>query len=303
MGFGLASLISAPTVRTVAELVRRRYAPNTATSLVPIQPVGTKPPLYIVHGAGGNVVNFYSLTTRIGADQPVYGVQAQALAANQPALYRIEEMAAHYLKEIRSVQPKGPYHLLGYSFGGTVVLEMAQQLYAAGEKVGLLGMLDTRANTSMGERANGPSTDRLTIDKHGQSRLVGYFHRNMDQKGARAWWNFFVQDLKERRPRYTTALAAKMCSRIPASLKYPFEINSFAQRNYRKKTFPGKLTLFRASKQEAGNSPDNGWGPIFLQGIEIHEIPGDHWQVLSEPGIDVLAKSIGECLSRFDEPS
>src|ERR1700733_10321978 len=154
IGFGLASLISAPTVRMVAELVRRRYAPNTASSLVPIQPAGTKLPLYIVHGAGGNVVNFYGLTTRIGADQPVYGVQAQALEANQPALYRIEEMAAHYLKEIRRVQPKGPYHILGYSFGGTVSLEWAHQLHAAGERVGLLGMLDTRASTSL-ETASG----------------------------------------------------------------------------------------------------------------------------------------------------
>ena len=97
MGFGLASLISAPTLKMVAELVRKRYAPNTVTSLVPIQPVGTKRPLYIVHGAGGNVVNFYGLTTRIGADQPVYGVQAQALEVDQPALLRREDMAAHYL--------------------------------------------------------------------------------------------------------------------------------------------------------------------------------------------------------------
>jgi thioesterase domain-containing protein len=91
-----------------------------------------------------------------------------------------------------------------------------------------------------------------------------------------------------------------MFSKIPASLKDTYEINSLAQRNYRKKSFPGKLTLFRATKQENGIPSDNGWGPIFLEGIEIHEIPGDHWQVLSEPGIDVLAKSIGDCLSRFD---
>ena len=301
MGFGLASLISAPTVKMVAELVRRRYAPNTATSLVPIQPVGKKAPLYIVHGAGGNVVNFYSLTTRIGADQPVYGVQSQALEADQPALYRIEEMAAHYLKEIRRVQPNGPYHILGYSFGGTVVLEMAHQLHEAGEKVGLLGMLDTRASTSLG-KAGGPSTDRPSTDKPAQSRLVGYFHRNMDQKSGKAWWNFFVQDMKERKPRYITVLAAKMFSKIPASLKDTYEINSFAQRNYRKKPFPGGLTLFRASKQEKSIPWDNGWGPYFPGGIEIHEIPGDHWEVLSEPGIDVLAKSIGDCLRRYNEP-
>jgi thioesterase domain-containing protein len=298
MGFGLASLIAAPTVKMVAELVRRRYAPNTATSLVPIQPVGTKPPLYIVHGAGGNVVNFYSLTTRIGADQPVYGVQAQALEANRPALHRMEDLAAHYLNEIRRVQPKGPYHILGYSFGGTVVLEMAHQLHEAGETLGLIGMLDTRAGNSIPEKENRPSAGKPVR----RGRLTEYFRRNMDQKGGKARLDFFVKDLKERRSRYVTALAAKMFSRIPASLKDTYEINSLAQRKYRKKPFPGKLTLFRASKQEEGIPSDNGWGPIFLEGIEVHEIPGDHWEVLSEPGIDVLAKSIANCLSSFGTP-
>ena len=296
MGFGLASLISAPTIKMVAELVRRRYAPNTASSLVPIQPVGTKPPLFIVHGAGGNVVNFYSLTTRIGLDRPVYGVQAQALEANQPALHRMEDLAAHYLTEIRRVQPKGPYHILGYSFGGTVVLEMAHQLREAGETVGLLGMLDTRASNYVQESA-GPSSGGEAVRP---SRLRGYFRRNMDQKGGKVWLNFFVQDLKERKSRYVTALAAKMFSRIPASLKDTYEINSLAQRNYRKRPFQGRLTLFRASKQEEGIPSDNGWGPIFLEGIDVHQIPGDHWEVLSEPGIDVLARSISDCLSRLE---
>jgi thioesterase domain-containing protein len=295
MGFGLASLISAPTVKMVAELVRRRYAPNTATSLVPIQPAGKRPPLYIVHGAGGNVVNFYGLSTRIGTDQPVYGVQAQALEANQPALYRMEELAAHYLKEIRRVQPKGPYHILGYSFGGTVVLEMAQQLHAVGETIGLLGMLDGRASKYVEGRPGAAPT--VQSAQHG--RLVGYFLRHWNHESGKAWREFFVQDMKDRKARYLTALAAKMFSKIPTSLKDTYEINSFAQRNYQKKPFPGRLTLFRATKQDAGVPPDNGWGRIFQGGIDIHEIPGDHWQILSEPGIDVLAKSISDCLDRI----
>jgi thioesterase domain-containing protein len=297
MGFGLASLISAPTIKLVAELVRRRYAPNTATSLVPIQPVGTRPPLYIVHGAGGNVVNFYGLTTRIGPDQPVYGVQAQALEANQRALLHIDDMAAHYLKEIRRIQPKGPYHFLGYSFGGIVVLEMAHQLLNAGETVGLLGMLDTRAKDYTPEMPNEDKSEKLQK----QGRLMGFFRSNKGHGSGKAWAEFFLKDLKERRVRYVTTIAAKMFSTLPAFLKNTHEINAVAARNYNPKPFPGKLTLFRASKQTNANIPsDNGWSSIFEEGIEIHEIPGDHWQVLSEPGIDVLAKTIHGCLSRFD---
>jgi thioesterase domain-containing protein len=297
MGFGLASLISAPTIKQVAELVRRRYAPNTASSLVPIQPVGTRLPLYIVHGAGGNVVNFYGLTTRIGPDQPVYGVQAQALEANQRALLHIEDMADHYLKEIRRIQPKGPYHFLGYSFGGIVVLEMAHQLRNAGETVGLLGMLDTRARDYLPEMSN----DGAAGTSGKQSRLAEFLRRNKGHGSSKAWAEFFLKDLKERRIRYMTTIAAKSFRTLPAFLKNTHEINAVAARNYRPKPLLGKLTLFRASKQTNANIPsDNGWSPIFER-IEIHEIPGDHWQVLSEPGIDVLAKTIHGCLSRFDQ--
>ena len=144
MDLGLASLISASTIESIAELVRNRFAPNTASSLVPIQPVGSKTPLFIVHGVGGNVVNFYGLSMRMGPDQPVYGIQSQALVAGAPALIRLKDMAALYLADVRKVQPHGPYKFLGYSFGGTVVLEMAHQLRAAGEEVSLIGMLDAK---------------------------------------------------------------------------------------------------------------------------------------------------------------
>jgi thioesterase domain-containing protein len=301
MGFGLASLISAPTIKMVADLVRRRYAPNTVTSLVPIQPVGTKRPLFIVHGAGGNVVNFYGLTTRIGANQPVYGVQAQALELNQPALLHLEDMAAHYLKEIRRVQPKGPYHLLGYSFGGVMVLEMAHQLLAAGEKVGLLGMLDSRASDYIQVSSAEPSFNNEVSQPAG---LAGFFHSQRGHGGAKAWWEFFLKDFTERRVRYTITIAARLFSKLPAFLKDTHEINAVAARNYKVKPVSQKLTLFRAAKQADRSIPsDNGWSSIFRGGVEIHEIPGDHWQVLSVPGIDVLAKSIHGCLSRMDEPA
>jgi thioesterase domain-containing protein len=299
MGFGLASLIAAPTIKMVAELVRRRYAPNTMTSLVPIQPVGTKRPLYIVHGAGGNVVNFYGLTTRIGTDQPVYGVQAQALEVDQPALLRIEDMAAHYLKEIRRVQPEGPYHLLGYSFGGIVVLEMAHQLIAAGETLGMLGMLDTRAR----DYIEGWPGELSTNNGHSQpGGLVGVFRSYTGHGSVKGWWEFFLKDLRERSVRYTITIAARMSSTLPSFLKNTHEINSVAARNYKVKPLSATLTLFRAANQADSSIPsDKGWSPIFRGGVEILEVPGDHWQVLSVPGIDVLAKSIHGCLTQFDK--
>jgi thioesterase domain-containing protein len=226
-------------------------------------------------------------------------VQAQALEVDQPALLRMEDMAAHYLTEIRRVQPKGPYHLLGYSFGGVVVLEMAHQLLAAGETVGLLGMLDTRARDYIESTAPQVSS----VDGRTQAGgLAGFFRSFVGHGSAKGWWKFFLNDLQERRVRYTITIAARTFSTLPPFLKNTHEINSVAARNYKVKPLSGRLTLFRAANQADSSIPsDNGWSPIFNEGVEVHEIPGDHWQVLSGPGIDVLAKSIHGCLSRFDE--
>jgi thioesterase domain-containing protein len=208
-------------------------------------------------------------------------------------LTTIEEMAAHYLNEIRRVQPNGPYHFLGYSFGGIVVLEMAHQLHAAGEKVGMLGMLDTRARDYMRMKSAQVSTS-ASVEQRG---LTGYVHRSMRHGSSKKWLQFFVTDLKERRIRYVTKLAAKVFPKIPAVLKNTHEINSYAARNYRVRPIADKLTLFRAAEQaDPSIASDNGWSSIFTKGIEIHEVPGDHWHVLYEPGIDVLAKSIHDCL-------
>jgi thioesterase domain-containing protein len=111
---------------------------------------------------------------------------------------------------------------------------------------------------------------------------------------------FFLNDLRERRIRYVTKLAAKTFSKIPVFLKNTHEINAYAARNYQVKPIAAKLTLFRAAKQADKTIPsDNGWSPIFKEGVEVHEVPGDHWHILYEPGIDVLAKSIHDCLVKL----
>src|SRR5262249_30812166 len=113
------------------------------SSLVPIRPSGSKPPLFCVHAAGANVLIYRPLARHLSPDQPVYALQAQGLDGIKLPYTNVEEMATHYIKEILTVQPNGPYFLLGASFGGLVVYEMAQQLIAMGEKVALLVLFDT----------------------------------------------------------------------------------------------------------------------------------------------------------------
>jgi thioesterase domain-containing protein len=104
-------------------------APSSA--VVPIRRQGERLPLFVVSGWGGRVLGLNGLARLLGEDQPVFGLQPQGLDGREPFLTRVEDMAAYYLRGVREVQPHGPYCLAGYSFGGFVVFEMAQQLQAA----------------------------------------------------------------------------------------------------------------------------------------------------------------------------
>jgi thioesterase domain-containing protein/NRPS condensation-like uncharacterized protein len=289
MNFTLASVMAAPTIRMIAKLVRSGYAPNTKTSLIPIQPLGTKPALFVVHGAHGHVVNFYGLRSRIDSDQPVYGVQAQALEVGHSALLRLEDMASYYLQEIRRIQPTGPYHLLGYSFGGVLVLEMAHQLRASGQNVGLIGMVDT----VVGEYLAKDLRSEKTGAKKPPRTLANYVLSQFKRGGPKAWFHYVHRAIRLHAIRYMTRAAAKFAKTIPEFLKHTHDINAVASSNYRLKPTAGKLTLFRAIKQFDDTIPfDNGWSLFFEDGVDIHELPGHHFNILAEPGMDLLGKKL-----------
>jgi amino acid adenylation domain-containing protein len=294
MELGLASLISASTIESIANLIRTRFAPNTTSSVVPLQPNGTRPPLYIMHGVGGNVVNFYGLCMRLGPDQPVYGIQSQALVANQAALLHLTDMAAHYIDDIRKVQPRGPYHLLGYSFGGTVVLEMAQQLRAAGEEVALLGMIDSKSRDYEEELT------QMTTVQTKINRRVNRFRGNTGRLDWNARIKYIYEKVSTRAIRFMCMAAARMhMKRVPAFMRSAYDINYVAVQNYKVRPYDGKLVLFRATWQgEEEGERDLGWGSIFSQGVEIHDLPGDHERIFLEPNIEQLAASLRESLSQ-----
>ena len=139
----LATLFDAPTIEELAQILRQECATPKWSPVVPIQTSGTKPPLFCMHGARGNVLMYRGLSQHLGDDQPFYGLQCQGLDGSCLPFTRVEDMAALYVKEIRKVQPKGPYFLGGYCLGGTIALEMAQQLVASGERVAMLALFDT----------------------------------------------------------------------------------------------------------------------------------------------------------------
>jgi acyl carrier protein len=141
----IAAMFQAPTLAGLAQMIRdRNWAPPMG-SLVALQAGGQRPPFFFAHGWGGDVYCFLSLARLLAPDQPMYGLQAIGLDGRKPRQTRIEEMAADYVKELRDFQPNGPYYLGGYSLGGWVAYEMAQQLTAQGQEVATIILLDTVA--------------------------------------------------------------------------------------------------------------------------------------------------------------
>ena len=148
MELPLAVLLEAPTIRQLASIISAPTVHSLHSSLVPVQPSGTKPPLFCVHGHVGEIFYCWHLSLSLGPDQPLFGLRSQGLGGEAP-YFTVEEMASNYLREIRTVQRKGPYFLAGYCFGGMIAYEMGRLLKTQGEEVALLVMFNTPAPGSL----------------------------------------------------------------------------------------------------------------------------------------------------------
>jgi hypothetical protein len=137
----LVSLFRAPTIAALADELRREGCELAWSSLVALQPAGARPPLFLAHYNGGHLLIYGHLVRKLGPDQPVYGLQAAGLRGERALQTSVEAMAEHYVREMRSVQPNGPFYLGGACLGGVLAYEMARRLRAAGEEVRLLALL------------------------------------------------------------------------------------------------------------------------------------------------------------------
>jgi amino acid adenylation domain-containing protein len=269
----LAMLLRFPTIEQLAAVVVRDGWSQHWSSLVPLQPGGSQPPLFCVHGVGGNVLGFWELGRHMRPDFPFYGLQSQGLDGKDPCHERVEDMATHYLEEIGSVQPKGPYFLGGFSFGGLVAYEMAQQLRLRGEEVGLLVLFDTYPGDL---NPVGTSFMKLLLKPSAQ-HLLRDLPKAVQKRMRRMWRGW----------------------RLPQVLQDVRNKNRIAADHYVLRPWPGKATLVRATEQSLRSSidPQAAWNGL-VDSLEVHEIPGDHNGILRAPQVDSLAGCLKACIDK-----
>jgi aspartate racemase len=301
----LATLFSAPTVKQLGRALRDEGWQAAWSSLVMIQSGDQRPPFFCVHAAGGNVLEYRDLARALGPDQPFYGLQAQGLDGQQEPHSTIKEMAAHYIAEMRDVQPEGPYLIGGRSGGGTIAFEMACQLSAAGQEVALLALLDTYpagyfkllpGSGTLGQRASRYakklSSHIENLRQLGTNARVGYLLTKL---------RYAPDKIKHKLYRCAYKIYKRVGRPLPPVLKNIEEINFTAVKDYVPQTYSGNVTLFLASDLTADYDLQEGWRELVTGEIEVHEIPGNHINIIKEPHVGALAEKLRSCLDRAQE--
>ena len=251
--------------------------------LVPLQPNGSRTPLFMIHPPGGIVVCYQAMSRLMPDDQPLFGIRARGLFGAEDLPESLSEMASEYVDAIRSVQPSGPYLIGGWSLGGVIAFEVAQQLTAAGDSINQLIMLDTTVPSeeddesgreygiemTFGELADLPAEEQLPyLFEH--AKKVGV----VDNETPDA---LIVQILED--------------------LKRLFHHHVTLANDYSLQSYPGTITMFRPDDApvEVAIAPDRGWKSY--ANVVVESVPGQHHSMVKRPHVDILAEKLTRILS------
>jgi thioesterase domain-containing protein/acyl carrier protein len=294
----LSAIFVAPTVARMAKEIAAlngHEQPQSSPVLVSIQPQGSRAPFFCVHAVGGQVIGYAELSQELGLEQPFYGLQSPPANYFPESGVSIEQLATLYNQEIRSVQPRGPYLLSGWSMGGLVAWEMAQQLRKEGEIISLLALIDTAPPPKYREaedRADEISMlARFAMDI---SRLVGRdpgpLVEQFLQAAEQDQWKMVQETLTS-----SGVLAPKTAHAEMTALLEVYIRNFRAMNNYSIQTSKQAVIYFRAS--ETPERFSRVWTKWSGGGIQFHSVPGDHFTMLRRPGVRIIAETLQRYIS------
>ncbi|QEP42623.1 non-ribosomal peptide synthetase [Ectothiorhodospiraceae bacterium BW-2] len=306
----LAALFQGATVAELANLLRQTGGESLWPTLITMRQGGAaQVKLFVVPGAGGNVVYFQPLVSALDEQIAVYGLQPPGLDGKTALIESVEGLASHYLNAIRQQQPSGPYYITGHSFGGSVAFEMARQLAEQGERIGTVVLLDTPAPhfvqptgvqwdqaqwlgqvAAIAEHSYGvelgitvASLRQLDSDEsqlallHRQLMATGVLPQGGELSHLRGFIGVYQANLRCHYVGPTQPLS------LPVTLLRSAELQ------------PGELAAEESAAMRA--EADFGWGRYVSRAVEVVEVPGDHLTMLNPPQVSQLAAVIANCLS------
>lgn len=289
------------TVREMARWLSGENRETPARGVICLNPHGGQPPLFCIPGRGGTAFSYRGLATLLDDDRPVYALQYPGIDDDEQPYDRVEALAAEFIRRIRCVHPDGPVLLIGYSFGGLVAYEVAQQLTADGVKVLYLGLLDTLAPGAIRPR---PKLQRawLHLNKmtpadaiHRIRRsLIGGDKPSVDHRRNDPW-----QD-------DDTPASPSGNGRLSQALQRLKHATKAARIHYKPKPYDGNVSLFRTSHQPdwmcfVKVEPGYGWSKLVSGKVREYIIPGAHLEIFDAAHATMLAEQVRASLNAGDD--
>jgi len=298
----IAALLQSPTIEALARRFTDEAWSPPFKSLVPLQPLGSKPPLYLVHGWGGDVYGFMGLAKLLAPDQPVYGIQALGMDGKVGRHTTVASMAAHYVAEIRAFQPEGPYFLGGYSLGGLFAFEVAQQLFRQNQRVATLAVMDSEPIGGISWIVYG-----RILANHFCGRLGLHLRR---------WRKLPFHQRIHYLHRIWASLRALLCRnqrQAPLAMHPPHHDSQTPQlsgfddyycavaASYRLRPYPGMVDFFVSD--ESDSRWLLSWTHLARGGITFHRIACPHDDIISANHVAELASAMRRVLTRAQDDS
>lgn len=301
----MALLLQGATIRQVATAIREGDTRSLWFPIVPFRKSGSRPPFYLVHGIGGNVLHLKNLADALSEEQPVYGIQSLGLDGLEQLPDTIEEMAGRYMDLIKARQPEGPYLLGGYSFGGNVAFEMARQFVERGDQVLTVVMLDTRFDTSLWNE------DRPLLMTSKSWQLVRELSFGPRMLLGLAKTPRRLKRHLRRQVKIIYRVTRRVILRLGRELKrQPHNVtthNTRALRRYVRRAYWGNVVFISAKlktnlKPRRGDKRVEQWRALVKGEFSVIDVAGNHDSMLNHPEVDELAVLLDRYLESLGAP-
>jgi thioesterase domain-containing protein/acyl carrier protein len=289
----LATLFQAPTVEGIARTLRGESRLAESSPMVMIQQGGDRPPLFCLPGAGGHCINYRAMAALMNPAQPVYGFNLRGLDGMDRPHTRVEDMAREFLNYVRQAQPHGPYHFIGYSFGGWVAIEMARLLLQEHEITATLILVD-----SWGKDYPKVLSPIRRIGVHIDNIMKLDMPHKIEYSLARA------RNARNKIGDLLRRARKRMVHQTQTSIDVIEDVNEAtwkAMAGYVPQRYPGSAVLLRAAitPEWPGSSfedPLNGWGGVFEQGLDVVNFHCRHLEMFHQPTVAVLTRHVESLL-------